>query len=446
MFLKKSLSFKMIFSVLTVVSLMLLLTGMFSYFQSNKILTKELYNRIDELKQRLSVSLSESINNYDTPLTKKNIITEMNDKSLKIIEVFDKDNKIITRFTRRESDKVIETKDISIDIKKLKFIEFPIEIKEGNSLNKIGFVKIMYSDEEILLKTNSLIMTTIIQLLVIDIITFFILYILSKNITMPLKNISKQLENISININDMIKQLNNDSINLSSITAASSVNIQETSATIQVFSELMNRNFELAQKVNQLSKYAKESADEGSNEIKLLISVINDIVNASEKIENITSVINHISFQTNLLALNASIEATKAGEQGKGFVVVAEAVKNLAQKSTEAVKNIAKISIENSEKYEFGSKLIHKSADLFGVFVHNSKNVSDFVNDMTNSFNEQNNNMQQIIQAIKQTDQIIQKNANTAENVTNISTSISDEMKILVENVRQLNIINNGKY
>lgn len=198
----------------------------------------------------------------------------------------------------------------------------------------------------------------------------------------------------------------------------------------------VEQNAENAGQANQLAKNAVVTAGEGGSIVKDAISAMDEITNSSNKIVDIISVIDEISFQTNLLALNASVEAARAGEQGRGFAVVATKVRNLAQRSAAAAKEINELIQDSVGKVGIGSKLVDKSGQTLDEIVDVVKKVGDMISEIAAASQEQTTGIAQINQAIANMDDITQRNAALAEEASANSENLNSQamnMKSQVE-------------
>jgi methyl-accepting chemotaxis protein len=156
---------------------------------------------------------------------------------------------------------------------------------------------------------------------------------------------------------------------------------------------------------------------------------------SSKKIADIVGVIDSIAFQTNILALNAAVEAARAGEQGRGFAVVATEVRNLAQRSATAAKEIKLLIGESVDKVEGGAQLVHEAGATMDEVVSSFQQVAQLVMDITNASREQSSGIEQVTQAVGQMDEVTQQNAALVEQAAAAAESLEEQSQGLVQAV-----------
>jgi methyl-accepting chemotaxis protein len=165
---------------------------------------------------------------------------------------------------------------------------------------------------------------------------------------------------------------------------------------------------------------------------------------SSKKIEDMIDVIDDIAFQTNLLALNAAVEAARAGEQGKGFAVIAQEVRNLAQRSAAAAKNITAISKENASKLANGIQFVERGGEALRTIVSSVRKVADLTHEIADANKAQAHGLEQISQAIVQLDEATQTNATSAEEVASSAEEMSSQGLLMQITVSRLDHVIHG--
>ena len=188
--------------------------------------------------------------------------------------------------------------------------------------------------------------------------------------------------------------------------------LEETTASMEQLSSTVTLNAENASHASVLAKNATKTAVNGGESVKKVMSTMETITSSSHKIVDITTVINSISFQTNILALNAAVEAARAGEQGRGFAVVASEVRNLAQRSAVAAKEIETLLKESVDNIHTGSEQVKKAGEAMGEILNAVTQVNNIMGDIANASGEQSQGIGQVGIAVRQMDAVTQQNVN----------------------------------
>jgi methyl-accepting chemotaxis protein len=197
----------------------------------------------------------------------------------------------------------------------------------------------------------------------------------------------------------------------------------------------VKQNAENARQANQLTISASAIAVKGGDVVREVVDTMTGISDSSKKIVDIISVIDGIAFQTNILALNAAVEAARAGEQGRGFAVVASEVRNLAQRSAAAAKEIKELISDSVEKVSVGTRLVDQAGKTMEEIVTSVKRVTDIMSEITAASQEQSSGIEQVNQAITQMDEVTQQNAALVEEAAAAASSLSDEAQNLAKAV-----------
>ncbi len=216
---------------------------------------------------------------------------------------------------------------------------------------------------------------------------------------------------------------------LSQRTEEQASSLEETASSMEELTSTVKQNADNARQANQLAAGARTQAEKGGEVVNNAIGAMSQINSASKKIADIIGVIDEIAFQTNLLALNAAVEAARAGEQGRGFAVVAAEVRNLAQRSAGAAKEIKALIKDSVEKVDDGSRLVNESGKTLGEIVNAVKKVSDIIAEIAAASQEQSAGIEQVNKAITQMDEVTQQNAALVEEAAAASESLDEQAR-----------------
>ncbi|HWU98304.1 MAG TPA: methyl-accepting chemotaxis protein [Oxalicibacterium sp.] len=224
-------------------------------------------------------------------------------------------------------------------------------------------------------------------------------------------------------------------LDLSSRTEEQASSLEETASSMEELTSTVKQNADNARQANQLAVSASDVAGRGGRVVSQVVDTMGEINTSSRKIVDIISVIDGIAFQTNILALNAAVEAARAGEQGRGFAVVAGEVRNLAQRSASAAKEIKSLIGDSVEKVDAGSKLVAEAGTTMDELVDGVKRVADIMAEITAASREQSDGIEQVNQAVTQMDQVTQQNAALVEEAAAAAESLQDQAKRLAQAV-----------
>src|SRR5476649_2630764 len=202
---------------------------------------------------------------------------------------------------------------------------------------------------------------------------------------------------------------------LSSRTESQASSLEETASSMEELTSTVKQNADNARQANQLAVSASSVAAKGGNVVSQVVDTMGAIKGSSRKIVDIIGVIDGIAFQTNILALNAAVEAALAGEQGRGFAVVASEVRNLAQRSASAAKEIKELIGDSVDQVDAGSKLVAQAGSTMTEVVASVQRVTDIMGDISSASAEQSDGIEQVNHAVAEMDQVTQQNAALVE-------------------------------
>ena len=218
---------------------------------------------------------------------------------------------------------------------------------------------------------------------------------------------------------------------LSSRTEQTASNLQQTAASMEELTGTVQHSAESARTASQLAQEAAGVAREGGSKVQQVVATMQEIHHSSQKIHDIIGTIDGIAFQTNILALNAAVEAARAGEQGRGFAVVAGEVRNLAQRSAEAAKEIKGLISASVDRVDAGTRLVGEAGATMNEIVASVQRVSDIIGEISAATGEQGQGIGQVSSAVAQLDQMTQQNAALVEESAAAAQSLKDQAQRL---------------
>jgi methyl-accepting chemotaxis protein len=239
---------------------------------------------------------------------------------------------------------------------------------------------------------------------------------------------------------DTSAQIAQGNQDLSQRTEEQASTLEETASSMEELTSTVSLNAQNARQASQLAMGASDVARKGGQVVGQVVSTMAGISASSRKIGDIIGVIDGIAFQTNILALNAAVEAARAGEQGRGFAVVAAEVRNLAQRSAAAAKEIKSLIGESVDKVDAGAKLVDAAGNTMEEIVASVKKVSDLIAEIAAASEEQDAGIQQVNTAVTQMDQVVQQNASLVEEAAAATESMKSQAAALLQMVARFNL------
>ena len=228
-------------------------------------------------------------------------------------------------------------------------------------------------------------------------------------------------------------QIATGNADLSSRTETQASNLEETAASMEELTSTVAQNAETSREAARIAREARAAAEEGGQVVGRVVQTMQGINDSSRRISDIIGVIDGIAFQTNILALNAAVEAARAGEQGRGFAVVAGEVRNLAQRSAQAAREIKTLIGESVERVESGTGLVAQAGQSVGQIVDQVARVSQLIEGITLASQEQSEGISQVGDAVAQLDQVTQQNAALVEESAAAAESLRSQAQRLAE-------------
>jgi methyl-accepting chemotaxis protein len=260
-----------------------------------------------------------------------------------------------------------------------------------------------------------------------------------------LREVVGRIKESTESINTAAREIAAGNADLSSRTEEQASSLEETASSMEELNATVKQNAESAQKANQLGHQSNEAVMRGAETVKRVVLTMSDIQDSSRKIADIIGVIDSIAFQTNILALNAAVEAARAGEQGRGFAVVASEVRNLAQRSAQAAKEIKGLIADSVERVDGGAKLVAEAGATMEQVVDSFRQVTGLVTDIASASQEQSSGIAQVTQAVSQMDGVTQQNAALVEQAAAAAESLEEQARSLMRAVGQFKLDEGGR-
>ncbi|PWC17445.1 methyl-accepting chemotaxis protein [Brenneria corticis] len=227
---------------------------------------------------------------------------------------------------------------------------------------------------------------------------------------------------------------------LSSRTEEQASALEETAASMEQLTSIVKQNADNAHQAAKLARQTSVTAQKGGEITGDVVTTMQHIALSSQKISDITSVIDGIAFQTNILALNAAVEAARAGEQGRGFAVVAGEVRSLAQRSAQAAKEIKGLIDESVSRVRQGSDLVESAGSTMSDIVRSVAQVTDIMGEIASASDEQSRGIEQVAQAVTEMDGVTQQNAALVEQASSAVRSLAEQAGMLTNTVSVFNL------
>ena len=266
---------------------------------------------------------------------------------------------------------------------------------------------------------------------------------LSNDVNLSVDNLAQNvmtIKEVTDSVTSAAREITVGNSDLSQRTDAQASSLEQTSASMEQLASTVKQNADNAKHANQMAVAASDVAVRGGAVVQQVVGTMRDINESSRKVVDIISVIDGIAFQTNILALNAAVEAARAGEQGRGFAVVAGEVRNLAQRSAAAAKEIKTLIGDSVEKVEGGAKLVADAGRTMDEIVAAVKRVTDIMSEIAAASAEQSAGIDQVNQAVGQMDYAVQQNAALVEQATAAAESLEEQASNLALSVSRFRL------
>jgi len=267
---------------------------------------------------------------------------------------------------------------------------------------------------------------------------------IARSISKPINRIIAGLNEGADQVNDAAAQVSSASQQLAEGASEQASSLEETSSALEEMAAMTRTNAENAKEANNLSGQARSAAENGDQTMAQLNEAMTGINESSGKISKIIKVIEEIAFQTNLLALNAAVEAARAGEHGKGFAVVADEVRNLAQRAAQAARETTGLIEDSVNKAKEGTDVAGEVGTALGAIVGDVTKVTDLIDGITKASEEQAQGVDQVNTAVSQMDKVTQQNASGAEESASAAEQLSAQAVTVRGMVNELSAVVSG--
>ncbi|WP_051295301.1 methyl-accepting chemotaxis protein [Azonexus hydrophilus] len=260
-----------------------------------------------------------------------------------------------------------------------------------------------------------------------------------------LREIVLSIKQSTDSINTAAKEIAQGNQDLSGRTEQQASSLEETASSMEQLTGTVHQNAENARRANELADTAQRVAEQGGAVVGQVVTTMSAIQQSSRRIADIIGVIDGIAFQTNILALNAAVEAARAGEQGRGFAVVATEVRNLAQRSAAAAKEIKALIGDSVDKVAVGNRLVETAGTTMAEVVSSIQNVARLMSDISAASREQSSGIEQVGRAINQMDEVTQQNAALVEEAAAAAESLQEQAHRLAQAVAAFSLSPTGE-
>jgi len=244
-----------------------------------------------------------------------------------------------------------------------------------------------------------------------------------------------EIKQAATEVNNASGEISTSTTDLSQRTEEQAASLEETTAAMEEISAAVKKSAENADQANRSAAQARDVADQGGDVVAKAVSAMAKIEDSSRKISDIIGVIDEIARQTNLLALNAAVEAARAGEAGRGFAVVASEVRSLAQRSSQAAKDIKELITNSNGQVQEGVELVNHAGEALDKIVESVKEVAALVSDIATASTEQATGLEQINKALMQMDEVTQQNAALVEENAATAKALETQAQSMDEQV-----------
>lgn len=281
---------------------------------------------------------------------------------------------------------------------------------------------------------------------IIVILCAAVIFILARKISRPVNEITSSLNQIAQNVSELSNQTSVSSEQLADGASAQVSSIEEISASLEDLTITAKHNADNAHESNRLSSEVYKTTAAGLESMDSFMQAMEGINQSNREVEQVAKAIEEIAFQTNLLALSAAVEAARSGKAGKGFKVVSEEIRNLAQRASEQARSASKLIVESKNKTKYGNKQAEETNDVLKTILDCSEKVADLINRISLASKEQSQGISQISTTVSGMAEVVQQNSESSEEFASASRSLFSQainMKSLVNSL--LDMVTSGQ-
>jgi methyl-accepting chemotaxis protein len=273
-----------------------------------------------------------------------------------------------------------------------------------------------------------------------------VIFMLARKVISPVDEITSSLNRIAQNVSESSNQTSVSSQQLADGASTQASSIEEISASLEELAITAKHNADNAHESNSLSSEVYKTTAAGLESMDSFTQAMAEIDQSNREVAQVAKAIEEIAFQTNLLALSAAVEAARSGEAGKGFKVVSEEIRNLAQRASEQARSASRLIVESKNKTEYGNKQAEETNLVLKAILDCSEKVSELINTISIDVKDQSQSISQISTSVSGMDTIVQKNSESSEDFASASRSLFSQaikMKSLVNSL--LDMVTSGQ-